>query len=182
MEFTLIYRSRIVISAYKNWIMPSDRVLDAGCGNAVVSEELRRHYSCSVVGTDILDYRKRAIPFKIMTEPGRLPFGNGEFDICMFNDALHHCNDQEGLLQEAARVAGTVLIFEAEPTFTAKAADFITNLFHNRDMNIPFNMRTPDEWRDCFKRLKFGFEYRKIRKPNPIYPFSNFAFNLKKGA
>lgn len=182
MEWTLLYRSRIIISAYKNWLHPSQTVLDIGCGNGVVADELHKHFLCKVTGADILDYRKREIPFKIMTGPATLPFNNDEFDICMFNDVLHHCSDQKRLLKEAIRVARSVLIFEMEPIFVTKIADFLINQFHNAHMNMPFTMRTPDEWRAIFEELGFNAEHRKVEKPSFFYPFHHFAFKLMRKA
>lgn len=178
MESTLLYRSKIIIRAYKDWIYPSQVVLDVGCGNGVVADELRKHFLCKVAGTDIIDYRKREIPFKIMADPAKLPFRNNEFDICMFNDALHHCSGQESLLKEAMRVAKSIVIFEVEPAPLAKIADFLINQLHQPRMNIPFNMKTPNGWRDVFEGLGFYSEYRKVEKPSFLYPFSNFAFKL----
>lgn len=180
MEFSLIYRSKIIIAAYKDWLFASDRVLDIGCGNAVVTEELRKYFHCSIVGTDILDYQRRSIPFKIMTDQSKLPFEDNEFDISMFNDALHHCNDQEGLLNEAFRVANRILIFEMEDTLMAKILDVLINQIHNPKMNTSFNIKTLEQWCSYFKRLNFDFEYRKIKKPSIFYPFRNFAFKVKK--
>lgn len=180
MEFTLKYRSKVIIDAYDGWISPSDTALDIGCGNCVVSEELKKHFECSIYGTDVLDYRKRDIPFKLMKDPRALPFGDKEFEVAMFNDALHHCDDQEALLIEAARVAKSVLLFEMEPTITAKVVEILINQIHNPAMNIPFNIRTKDEWTRLFKRLNFDFELRGIKKPSVFYPFVNFAFKIKK--
>ena len=179
MEFTLIYRSKIVIKAYQEWIFNTDKVLDIGCGNGVVSEELRKNFQCLIVGTDVLDYRKRNIPFEIMTDKYSLPFKDNEFDVAMFNDSLHHCDDQEVLLKEATRVAKKVLIFEMEPTLIAKILEVCLNRIHNPLMNIPFNIKTLEDWRSYFTRLNFDFEYRKIKKLF-FYPFNNFVFVLKR--
>lgn len=180
MELTLIYRSKIIITAYKDWISASTRVLDIGCGNMVITEELRKHFHCPIVGTDILDYRRRNIPFKIITEESKLPFADNEFDIGLFNDAPHHCKDQEGLLNEAIRVSNRVLIFEMEPTLMAKILDIFINQIHNPKMNMPFNMKTSDQWRDYFKRSNFDFEYHKNQKPSLFYPFTHFSFKLMR--
>ncbi len=182
MDFSLIYRSKIIIAAYKDWISASSRVLDIGCGNAVVTDQIRKHFNCSISGTDILDYRKREIPFKIMAEQDKLLFPDGAFDICMLNDMLHHCNHQENLLKEALRVASRVLIFEMEPTIIAKVVDILVNQIHNPAMNKPLNIRTSQNWRDCFGILGLDFEYRKIKKPSWFYPFINFSFKLRRRA
>ncbi|MGD1044797.1 MAG: class I SAM-dependent methyltransferase [Bacteroidota bacterium] len=180
MDFSLIYRSKIVIKAFNGWIHKTDKVLDIGCGNAVVAEELRNYFGCPIVGTDIIDYRERNIDFKMMNYENKLPFGNNEFDISLFVDSLHHCNYQSELLQEASRVSKKILIFEAKPTLLAKILDWGLNQIHNKDMNIPFSMKTLDKWCDYFKELDFDFEYREIKKPSFWYPFINFAFMLKQ--
>lgn len=180
MEFSLIYRSKIIITAYKDWISPPDRVLDIGCGNAVVTEELRKYFHCLVIGTDLMDYRKRKIPFKIMTDENKLPFSDKEFNICMFNDSLHHCKEWEPMLSEAFRVADRILIFEMESTKIAKILDKFINKLHNPNMNPVINLKTLEQWKFYFEKLNLDFEYRKIRKPSLFYPFINFSFNLKQ--
>src|SRR3989338_3343634 len=179
MEFSLIYRSKIIINAYSGWISGSSMVLDIGCGNAVVTDELKRHFGCDLTGTDIMDYRKRDIPFELMKSKRKLPFKDKSFDAAMFNDVLHHCEAQEDLLREAARVAKKILIFEMEPTLTARIADFIVNKIHNSKMNAAFEIRRSDEWKGYFKKMKFDFDYRDIKKPFTFYPFVNFSFKIE---
>lgn len=180
MEFSLIYRSKIIIRAYKDWISSSSRVLDIGCGNAVVTEELKKYFRCFIVGTDLLDYRKRDIPFKAIIDKDKLPFKEKEFDISMFNDLLHHCKDWKGMLSEALRVAGRVLIFEMEPAIIAKISDWLINKIHNPNTNIAINLKTLEQWKIYFEKLNLDYECRKIEKPLSFYPFINFAFNLKR--
>jgi len=178
-DFSLKCRSKIITSAYAEWIDPSSKVLDIGCGNGVIDEELINFFHCSIIGTDVMDYRKRELPFVLMSEQDKLPFNDKEFDICMFNDALHHCNNQEGLLNEAMRVADKILLFEMEPTIIAKILDVAINQIHNPRMNIPLNIRTLQEWRDYFEKRNLDFEYRRIKTPF-LYPFKNYAIRLKK--
>jgi len=177
---TTVYRSRIVIDAYRDWVSKTDRVLDIGCGTAIVIDELRRYFKCQVVGTDLLDYRKREVPFKLMENENRLPFRDGEFDLAIFNDVLHHCSRQDDMLREASRVAKRVLIFEMKPTLVAKILDIFINQFYNRKMNIPLNLKSFDGWLEYFSRLGFSVESRHIPKPNLLYPFTHFSFRLQK--
>jgi len=180
MELSLIYRSKIIVRAYEGWISLADRVLDIGCGNAVVTEELRKHFCCNFVGTDVLSYCQRNIPFKLMGNPDKLPFCDQEFEIAMFNDTLHHCYNVEAILNEALRVARKILVFEVEPTLIVKITDMLANQIHNQKMNKAVNLNTSGYWRAYFKDLGFDFEFRKVKKPSPFWIPNNFAFKLSK--
>lgn len=178
MDFFLKYRSRMIITAYQDWISKTDSVLDIGCGNAVVSDELRQYFGCSITGVDILDYRKRDILFQHLSAPDKLPFRNKEFRISMFNDVLHHCQYWQKMIEEAFRVSERILIFEMESTRIAKILDLLVNLIHNSKMNRVINGKSSQEWKLCLRRLGFIADYRQVKKPAIIYPFSNFAFNV----
>lgn len=179
MDVTLKYRSRIIIDAYSGWILGSDKVIDIGCGNGVVSEELKKYFKCDIMGVDILDYRRRNIDFKLLDKSGKLPFKDKEFSIGMFNDALHHCGNWETLLCEALRVSEKVLIFEMEPTGIAKALDFIVNMIHNPKMGCAFNLKRIEEWKDYFQKHNLELECRRLKKPSFIYPFKHFSFCIR---
>ena len=56
MEFTLKYRSKIIIGAIAQFISEDTKVLDIGCGNGIVSYELKKFFNCCLVGTDISEY------------------------------------------------------------------------------------------------------------------------------
>lgn len=176
MSLTLIYRSKIIISAYQGWIAKSSHVLDIGCGNAIVTEELRKHFRCFVTGTDILNYAKRKITFTPMSHYDKLPFHNKEFDIAMFNSALAHCQDCKEILTEALRVANEVLIFEAEPSLLLGVWDRFIGRFYHHEMNPQINIRTSAQWKLEFRGL--NFEYHQV-KTSWWYPFKHFVFRIK---
>src|SRR5260221_12795679 len=118
-QFSTTYRSKLIIDSYKNWIKTNDRVLDVGCGNGIVTEELKKYFHIDVTGCDMLNYLQVDLPFIQMHAENKLPFKQNSFDIIMFNDVLHHTakDNQEKLLQEALRAGDKVLIFEVQPTF-----------------------------------------------------------------
>ena len=155
-------------------------VLDIGCGNGVVSYEIKKHFNCNLVGTDILNYLKRDIPLKKTIDEDKLDFKDNEFDLGLFNDALHHMpyNTQFKLIKEALRVCSKVIIFEVKPTFIAKAVDYLINRIHNSDMPIPLSFREEREWTQRFKEEGISFEIFNVKKPVCLYPFSNFLFIL----
>lgn len=180
MESSLIFRSKIIINAYQDWILNSDRILDVGCGNGIVTDELRKFFKCEITGTDILDYRRRKINFKIMQNKEKFDFQDNEFSICMFNDVLHHSKCYESLLNEAARVAEKIIIFEMEPSFMASTLDILINKIHNPAMEAVVNLKSPQEWKMDFLKSGYTFEFRKINKPVFFYPFANFSFKLAR--
>jgi len=180
-EITSKIRLRLIIQAYKSWLKKNENCLDVGCGDGIISENLIRHFNNQITGCDILSYLVKDIPFVYMNKKDKLPFPNNKFDVCLFNDVLHHMGkeDQIKVLKEALRVAKRVLIFEDKPTLLGKTADILANLMHNRNMNVPLTFRGISEWEEVFKNL--GVNYKIIELPKPLfYPFSQIAFCLTK--
>ena len=176
MVFTSVCRSRIIIEAYKEWILPDSRVLDVGCGNMLVTDELKKYFNCFLMGTDIIDYHEKNIPFKIMLQEDKLPFNDREFDIAMFNDSLPYCKKWEAIIDDALRVANEVIIFLAEPTIMLKLWDrFCSRIFYE-DKISALNLKTAGERRFYFQGRQYQF--RRARAPL-WYPFRHFAFKVK---
>jgi ubiquinone/menaquinone biosynthesis C-methylase UbiE len=182
MRATIKIRARKVADAYRPWLKPGAKVLDVGCGNGVMAEELRKAFRCDITGTDVLEYLAADIAFRKMAREDALPFSGKSFDVAMFIDALHHCDSygtQERLLKEAGRVARRVLIFELKPTAVARLWDWLANKVHNPSMRIPFNFRTKDEWASLFARLGFTTECVET-KASLAYPLTHYAFCLER--
>jgi len=180
MNFTLIHRSKVIVSVYKNWINSSDKVLDIGCGNGIITKELKKHFDCKITGTDIVNYLKVSIPFEIMKNENKIPFEDNTFNIALLNDVLHHTKYQEEMIKEATRVADSVLIFEVSPSLKVKIADYLINKIHNAKMKTPFNFRNLNDWKLLFEKLGIKCKYIRIRKASLTYPFTTYAFYLQK--
>lgn len=178
-ELTSEYRGNLIIEVYSNWVNSGDAVLDIGCGNGVISTQLKEEFNIKLVGCDVLDYLIRDIKFVKITNESKLPFKRLQFKTAMFNDVLHHMpfGVQEKLLLEAVRVGKNVLIFELQPTFIGKGLDFILNKMHDSRMKIPFTYRSPDEWISLFIRMGLKYEAVFVRRP-VLYPFKHVAFRL----
>jgi len=179
---TMAYRSKIVVNVINHFIKKKDRVLDVGCGNGWITEEVRKKTGCQTTGTDILNYLEINMPFKKMKSSGKLPFKSNSFDIVTFVDMLHHVGkeDQERLIREGLRVGKRVIIFEVKPTVLAKLIDYLINQIHNTEMNIPLNFRSVDGWKWIFKRIKCKHKVIDVKKPNILYPIKNYIFVVEK--
>jgi len=87
-------------------------VLDVATGTGLVARELRRRYSCRVVGLDQSeDMLSRARPLVgpvyeqlVRGEAERLPFADGEFDALTFTYLLRYVDDPAAAMRELARV------------------------------------------------------------------------------
>lgn len=182
MEFTSKYRSKIVINAIAPFLTDGSRVLDIGCGNGVISNEVKNFFNCRLVGTDILDYSLKEIEFKKMERSDRLDFNDNEFDTSLFIEVLHHMpfETQLKLIKEALRVSKQVLIFEVESGRLVKYADYLVNQLHNRDMPILYTFRKKEEWIRLFEENKISFKHCKVKKPFLGLWFTYHLFCLTK--
>lgn len=180
---TSYYRSKIIADCYRSWLENGAKVLDVGCGNGLVSFYLKNTFNLMLTGCDVLNRLQTNTPFKIILNPHRLPFSNRSFDIIMFNDCLHHCDPetQKALINEAKRVAKKVLIFEYEPSFMAKLADFVINIVHYRTLDLSFGLypRTEKQWRKLFDLNGFKYQSKTIKRAW-FYPFSHLGFVLTR--
>jgi SAM-dependent methyltransferase len=182
MEFTTKYRGRFVIRAVQPFIAPGSAVLDIGCGNGVISCEISKVLGCRLVGTDILDYTRKAIEFKKMTRQDSLDFDDGAFDVALFVESLHHMplGLQLSLIREALRVAPQVLVYEVEPNRLVKFFDYWLNQFHNPDMPFTFAFRSKGEWLNLFRENGIPVELGIVKKPFLGLWFTCHLFCLKR--
>lgn len=180
-NITSKYRGNLITDAYKNNLKKNSKVIDVGCGNGVITTQLKNHFKFRVTGCDIMDYLIVKIPFKKMEKNNKIPFKNKAFDISMFNDVLHHMpkDTQIKMLKEALRVSRKILIFEVQPTLPGKVFDFILNKIHNFNMDIPFTFRKTKDWIKVFEDLKCTYKVIDVDRPT-FYPFSHVAFVLTK--
>lgn len=101
------------------------RVLDLGCGAGGVTLHLARaHAPAEVIGFDVeVPVIERAtiaargsglanLSF-VQAPPGRLPFGDGRFDVVFSKDALVHVPDKQALFGEIFRVLALGGVFAA---------------------------------------------------------------------
>lgn len=180
MEISLKYRGGMVINAIKPLMPDGGSVLDIGCGNGVVSHEIRTYFGCPLTGTDIMEYLKRDIPFRKMPAPAALPFADKEFSCGLLIDMLHHVplDGQLPLVREALRVCRQVLIFEVKPTLLAKVVDVGANLIHNARMPICLTHRTVDQWVGLFEHDGMRCEVCPVHRPL-LWASTNYLLSLK---
>lgn len=173
-------RGRVVLDALTPFLTPNQKVLDIGCGNGIVSEQIGDHFKCNITGTDVLNYLRTNIPFRQICD-GSIDSVTGEFDVGLFIDALHHIelDRQVQAVREGLRVCRQILIFEVKPTLISKGIDVVLNHFYNAKMAVPLAHRTMDEWVSLF--LEDGIECSStiVRRPFVGYPIQNYMLEVR---
>jgi SAM-dependent methyltransferase len=163
-------------------------VLDVGCGEGYVGDELRARGVREVWGVDILDLRRHKTgPFGLYD--GRaLPFRSGRFDLVMLSFVLHHVPDERkiALIREALRVTrGKLFILEDTPTtaFDRFVSQRHGDAYRRRiDSDAPFGFLTPAEWRWLFRGMGLEPESHELSRfcRSVLQPFARTVFTLRK--
>jgi ubiquinone/menaquinone biosynthesis C-methylase UbiE len=106
-------RARWALSKLAPFLAPSQRVLNLGSGDGVLSEMIRQRCCCEVVDVDIADMSLVRDHPPIVYDGRNLPFPPKSFDFVLLLHVLHHCPDHAQVIREAARVCrGAVLVIE----------------------------------------------------------------------
>jgi len=179
MSWSQKQRAKIIAKTYAKLGLYKKKVLDIGCGNGEVSKVIIKILEINIIGCDIENYCNETIPFKQMENITQLPFGDNSFDAVMLNDVLHHCDNIEELLISASKIAPEIYIFEDKESFLLKLLDVGLNHFYCKNMNIPLNFKTEEQWENLFKKLGFLTEKTELNYPF-WYPIRHFAFKLVK--
>lgn len=124
--FKFVHRNENFRSRWSAATGPWDNkiVVDVGCGPGNVYATLQGKPKL-LIGVDVskgaLDLARPVGYQTILADAQDLPFVSGFADIVVVNATLHHCDDMEKTLKEAARLVapGGVLVTDHDPQFTA---------------------------------------------------------------
>lgn len=167
---------------------PGATVLDVGCGEGYVLDELRARGAGAVCGADIVDLRAgRDIPFR-RYDGQTLPFTDGSFDLVMLNFVLHHVPNERklALVQEALRVSrAKVFIVEDTPS---TPFDWLFSRRHGESYRrkikstAAFGFLTAGEWRWLFRGIGIEPETRPLSRfcRSILQPFARTVFVLRR--
>jgi ubiquinone/menaquinone biosynthesis C-methylase UbiE len=138
-------------------LSPGDKVLDVGCGDLRIGEEVRRKINVTWVGVDTINYHQSDLEFQLF-DGKKLPFNTHAFDVVLVAFVFHHCDDCKPLLGECLRVNKRRVILFEDVLSGTRFNRFITR-FHDRLVNwivdqriyCPCTFKTQDEWFEVFR-------------------------------
>lgn len=155
------------------------QVLDIGCGDGALAKALMTSIpSISIVGIDPLVRDDALIPVTRFNGL-HIPFEDNSFDYCLFVDVLHHSDDPNILLSEAARVSRKGIVIKDHTVrglFARQTLKFMDDIHNKRyGVSLPYSYWTPEEWDEGFARAKLSVVSRQERLA--LYPlWANWWF------
>ena len=142
------------LGAFEEHLPPRSEIIDIGCGNGLVTHELReKGHDVTPVDIAKLSYSKKVSP--VVYNGKHIPFKSKSFNFALLLTVLHHTENPEKLLKEAARVAGNVIIIEDVYNNTFQkhltfAMDTFVNLFYSK---CTYQNKNDTEWKQLFEKL-----------------------------
>ena len=148
----------------EEFIKNKSKILDIGCGSAIVSNTFQNFFDTEVIGVDVMDRRIFPIAFSLINGK-KLNFPDNNFDNVLIAYTLHHSQDPVALLKEAKRVVRhRIFIYEDLPEdFLSKLVCYFHSFsfdkfFGNKDKTT---FKTEDEWLEIFKGLDLKLVHDK---------------------
>ena len=166
-------RKRVLVDRIASLIPPHSTVLDVGTGDGSIAAAIRESKpGLAVTGIDVLVREHTAIPV-VAFDGTTIPHPDNSHDVVLFVDVLHHTQDPQVLLQEAARVAKRHVIikdhnrngFLARPTL--RFMDWVGNARFG--VALPYNYWSREEWLVGYK--KAGLAVVATHTKIGLYPF-----------
>ena len=170
----LVHGRRVeVLSRHLAELMPEGaRVLDVGCGDGLITSLVGgRRPDVDVSGIDIATRSETHVPVREF-DGLHIPAGDGEVDVVMLVDVLHHAEDPHALLAEAVRAAGRAVVLKDVMTLgpgsdaTLRFMDWVGNARHG--VPLPYRFWSQDDWRRAFAEL--GVDVDAERRRIGLYP------------
>jgi ubiquinone/menaquinone biosynthesis C-methylase UbiE len=112
-------------------------VIDIGCGPGNIFATLEDNKPKVLVGVDVAPNSLRSAAklgyTGVLADAHNLPFKSGVADVVTLNATLHHCENMDSVLKEAARLVkpGGILVTDHDPQFSAWNYKGIAKLLWN---------------------------------------------------
>ena len=155
-------RTRVLCGHVSSLLPSGATVLDVGCGDGTLAAQvLDVRGDVDVSGVDVLVRSDAAIPVKSFD--GRtIPHANRSFDTTLLIDVLHHSEDPEALLAEAARVSRTWVILTdhiVRGPLSSRLLRLMDDVGNRRfGVALRYDYWSEPRWHETFERLELRVE------------------------
>lgn len=154
-------------------VKPGNIMLYVGAGSGHFAQLIEQKTGAKVFKTDLYDLRVSDTKDNhfVIGNGRQLPFLDESCDVVTTIDVLHHCQNQEEILEEAKRVLksrGKLILLEdtlpeedhpVQRKIMKTLISFEDNLFNRQSHGInPCNYRSIDEWKNICVGLGFNSE------------------------
>jgi len=171
--------ARFKLARIRKHLKRGERLLDIGTGPGSVCLLLGEE------GYDVtpLDVRDRTLTREVepvIYDGSTLPFQEGSFDTALVLTVLHHTEDPHGILLEAKRVSGKIIIIE--DIYTNSFQKYLTyifdSIFNLEFLDHPHSNKPDSEWKELFSEL--GLTLKEARYDRFLVFFKQAAYYLEK--
>ena len=174
-------RMEVLVELLGSFLPRGESLLDVGCGAGTLGEALAESHGIEVSGLETNVREGCAIPVH-QYDGKSIPLAKGEVDNILIADVLHHEEEPDQLLREAARVARKRVIVKDHKTGSLLAwprislIDWAANAGY--DVRCLFRYPTAEGWRELFSSC--GLEIEREWLSLDLYPaFLNLLFGKK---
>jgi len=168
-------RQRVLSTALVNYLKPRDSVLDIGCGFGALGRAIIDHLQCpdGVTVRGVESVKRGGELIEVDAYDGlRLPYEDNTFDVTILADVLHHDEDPDRLLGEAARVSRRLVLVKDHKVDgpLAQARISLMDWAANSPYGVPCLYRYPtlQGWQEQARRL--GLSHVDELHHMPLYP------------
>ena len=163
------------LQAIARLVPEGSRVLDLGCGDGALLDDLQKHRACSGYGVEIDDRNiqacvKRGVNvIQLNLDEGLNMFADQSFDVVLQIDTLQHLRNAEVMLRETVRVGRTGIL--AFPNFA-----HWPNRLSILAGRMPVTKRLPFQWYDT-PNIRVGTfaDFEQLALQNQLKIIDNFG-------
>lgn len=153
-------------------VPPGSTILDVGTGDGQIAQRIAEAQPGNTVrGIDVMLRPETHIPVDLF-DGKTIPFADKSFDVVTFVDVLHHTDDPDRLIAEAARVARKCVILKDHLAengvnrLTLRVMDWVGNAPHG--VVLPYNYASRQQWDAWFAAA--GLRTDSFSTDVPLYP------------
>ena len=175
-KFVYSRRMDLLSSIISKYLSDGEKILDIGCGDGKIDWYIMQKKNVNISGVDVLVRDTTYIPVQ-KYDGTQLPFIDNNFDVVLFVDVLHHIDNPFIILQEAKRVAKTIIIkdhlCEGVLAYSIlKFMDYVGNAHYG--VSLPYNYLNKIEWNTLFNKvgLTSGEDEYETKLNLYSFPFS----------